>query len=116
QIHRQSLEAVGDLTRDRPAVEAAHLLEVGELGDLHAVQPYLPAETPRAQRRGLPVVLDEADVVHQRVEAERAQTPEIQIQDIEGRWLDDHLELIVVLQPERILAIAAIRGPARGLY
>src|SRR6185437_1638276 len=32
------------------------------------------------------------------------------------RRFDQHLELIVVLQPEGIVAIAAIRGPSRGLH
>ena len=72
-VHRQPLEAVGQLARDRLAVEAADLLEVGELGDLHAVAPDLPAEAPGAERRALPVVLDEADVVRQRVDADRRQ-------------------------------------------
>ena len=65
-VHRQPLEPVGQLAGDRPAVEAADLLEVGELGDLHAVAPDLPAEAPGAQRRALPVVLDEAQVVQAR--------------------------------------------------
>src|SRR5579859_2655993 len=42
QVHGQALETVGDLTGDRLALEATHLLEVGELADLHAVQPHLP--------------------------------------------------------------------------
>ncbi len=33
QVHREPLEAVGDLAHHGPAVEAAHLLEVRELGD-----------------------------------------------------------------------------------
>ena len=52
------------------AVEAADLLEIGELRHLHAVAPHLPAEAPGAERRALPVVLDEADVVQLRVEAD----------------------------------------------
>ena len=72
QVHREPLEAVGDLAHHRPAVEPADLLEVRELRDLHAVQPDLPAEAPGAERRRLPVVLDQADVVRQRIEAERA--------------------------------------------
>ena len=75
QVHRQALEAVGDLAGDRLAVDAADLLEVGELRDLHAVQPDLPAEAPGAERRVLPVVLDEADVVGLQVEAERSSEP-----------------------------------------
>ena len=62
-VHGEALEAIGDLGRDGLAVEAADLLEVGELRHLHAVAPHLPAEAPGAERRALPVVLDEADVV-----------------------------------------------------
>ena len=71
QVHGEALEAVGELARDRRAFEARDLLEVGELRHLHAVAPALPAEPPGAERRALPVVLDEADVVQQRVEADR---------------------------------------------
>ena len=72
QVHGDALEAVGELGRHRLAVEAARLLEVGELGDLHPVAPDLPAEAPGAERRALPVVLDEADVVLARVDADGA--------------------------------------------
>ena len=58
-----ALEPVGQLGRDRREVDAAGLLEVGELRDLHAVEQHLPADAPRAERRRLPVVLLEADVV-----------------------------------------------------
>ena len=51
QVHGEAFETIGDLAHHRPAVEAAHLLEVGELRNLHAVQPDLPAEPPGAQRR-----------------------------------------------------------------
>src|SRR5690606_27888827 len=44
QVHAQALEAVGDLAEHRPALQAAGLLEVGELGHLHAVEPDLPAQ------------------------------------------------------------------------
>src|SRR5262249_31329726 len=63
EIHREPLEPVSDLPGDRVAVDAADLLKVGELSDLHAVQPYFPTETPRAERGILPIILDEADVV-----------------------------------------------------
>ena len=63
QVHGEALDAVGDFPRDRFAIHASYLLEVGELRHFHAVQPHLPPQTPRAQRRILPVVLDEADVV-----------------------------------------------------
>ena len=62
-IHGQALEPVGDLGADRIAFDAAHLLEIGELGDLHPVAPHFPAQAPGAERRAFPVVLDKADVV-----------------------------------------------------
>ena len=116
QVHGEALESVGDFAGDRLAVETAHLLEVGELRDFHAVQPHLPTESPGAERGRLPVVLDEADVVHQRVEAERAQRAQIQIEDGQRRWLDDHLELVVVLQAKRVVAVAPVGGTARRLH
>ena len=48
QVHRKSFEAIGDLTRDRAALKTTDLLKVGELRDLHAVEPHLPTETPGA--------------------------------------------------------------------
>src|SRR6185436_10871846 len=50
QVHRQAFEAVGDLAEHRLARKAADFLEVGELRDLHAVEPHFPAQTPGAER------------------------------------------------------------------
>ena len=72
-IHGETLEPISELARDGIAVEAANLLEVGELRHLHAVAPHLPAEAPGAERRALPIVLDEADVVIERIDADGAQ-------------------------------------------
>ena len=69
QIHGQTLQTIGDLTGDRFAVNAAYLLEVSELCDFHAVQPYLPAQTPGTQRRVFPVVLYESDVIGLQIKA-----------------------------------------------
>ncbi len=63
QIHGQALQAVGDLAGQRLAVDAADLLEIGELGDFHAVEPDLPAQPPGAQRGVFPVIFNEADIV-----------------------------------------------------
>ena len=115
-VHGEPLQAVGDLARHRVAVEAADLLEVGELRHLHAVAPHLPAEAPGAERGALPVVLHEADVVQQGVDADAAQTLQVEILEIRGRRLHDHLELVVVLQPVGVLAVAAVLGAARGLH
>jgi hypothetical protein len=74
-VHGEAFEAVGELARDRLAVEAAHLLEIGELGHLHAVAPHFPAEAPGAERGRFPIVLDEADVVEERIDADAARLP-----------------------------------------
>ena len=63
EVHGEPLEAVSDLNRNGLAVDAAALLEVGELGHLHAIEPHFPAHTPGAEGGGLPVVFDETDVV-----------------------------------------------------
>src|SRR5690606_10858093 len=39
QVHGDTLKTVGDFAGDRETFQAAHLLEVGELGYFHAVQP-----------------------------------------------------------------------------
>ena len=52
-------------------VDAARLLEVGELRDLLAVEEHLPADPPGAEGRRLPVVLLEAHVVGRGIDAER---------------------------------------------
>ena len=41
---------------------------------------------------------------------------EVQIEDVERRGFDHHLELVVVLQAERVLAVAPVGRPARGLH
>ncbi len=71
QRHDDALHAVGEFDGDRVQVLAAHLLEVGELGDFHAVEPDFPAEAPRADGGLLPVVLDEPHVVLVEVDAKR---------------------------------------------
>ena len=90
------------------------LLEVGELGDLHAVQPDLPAQAPGPQGGGLPVILHEADVVVQGVEPDGLEAVQIELLDILGRGLHDHLVLVIVLQAVGVFAVAAVGGaPAR---
>jgi hypothetical protein len=75
QVHGDAFEAVGDLASDRLAVQAADLLEIGELRDFHAVQPDFPTQAPSAQGRRFPVVLDKADVVDERIEAQFRSEP-----------------------------------------
>jgi hypothetical protein len=116
QVHREALEPVGEFSQHRPAVEPAHLLEVGVLRDLHAVQPDFPTEAPGAERRRLPVVLDEADVVSRRIDAESIERPQIKLLQVEGRGLHHHLILVVMLQPVGVLSVTAVLRAARGLH
>ena len=115
QEHRQPLEPVRDLGRDQVELEPAELLEVRELRHLHAVHPDLPAKPPRTERGPLPVVLDEADVVSRQVDADRLEGAEVEVEHVLGRGLQDHLVLEVVLEPERVLAVPAVRRADRRL-
>ena len=115
QIHRQALETVRDFAGDRLAFKAAHLLEVRELRHFHAVHPDFPAETPGAERRVFPVVLDEADVVDFRVDAERAKAAQIEVDDVRRSRLQHDLELVVLVEAVRIFTIAGVLRTTRGL-
>ena len=115
QVHRQPLEAVGDFDRHRFAVDAAALLEIGELGDLHAIQPHLPPHTPGPEGGGFPVVLDETNVVIGRLNAKGLQGGEVGLLNAIGRWLDQHLVLEVVLGAVGVIAVAAVGGTSAGL-
>src|SRR3546814_12573689 len=96
-IHGEAFEAVGQLGRDRVAVEAADLLEIRELADLHAVAPDLPAEAPGAERRTFPVVFDEADVVPHRLDADGFEAPpggRLHREGVvAGKWVAEAVEL-----------------------
>jgi hypothetical protein len=70
---------VGQFARHRRAFDAADLLEIGELRDFHAVAPAFPAKPPGAERRAFPVVLDKADVVQQRIDADGGERAEIEL-------------------------------------
>ena len=67
-----ALQSVGQLGGDGIEIDAAALLEVGELGDLQAVEHDLPADAPGAERGRLPVVFFELDVVLAQVDADGA--------------------------------------------
>src|SRR5690606_27467682 len=116
QVHGQAFEAVGDFAGGGRAVQAADLLEVRELGDFHAVEPDFPAQAPGAQRGVFPVVFDKADVVAGRVDAQRLQRTDVQVEDFGGRGLEHHLVLVIVLQAIGVFAVAAVLGAARGLH
>src|SRR5262245_41109326 len=50
-----------------------------------------------------------------RVDANGLERIEVEILNVRGRRLQDHLKLVVMLKPVRILAVAAIFRPARRL-
>ncbi len=83
-IHRQPFQPVCDLSRDRIAIEASNLLEIGELRHFHAVAPHFPAKPPRAKRRAFPVVFDKTNVVLERVNADAIKAFEIEVLNV--RW------------------------------
>src|SRR3546814_20190282 len=60
-------------------------------------------------------LLDQAQVVHQRVDAQFLQRLEVQLDDVVGRGLHHHLVLVVALQAVGVLAVAAVGGAAAGL-
>ena len=86
----------------RDSLDAAHLLEVRKLRDLHAVEPDLPAKAPGAERRALPVVLDKADVMVVGVQANGGKRPQVELLGVDRRGLDKHLELIVDVYKRQI--------------
>jgi hypothetical protein len=91
-------------------------LKIGELGDLHPIEPDLPTETPCTQGRGFPIVLHKSDVVGERIDPKAVQTIQVDVLDREGGGLHDNLILIVVLQAVGVLTIAAVSWTARWLY
>ena len=115
-IHGKPFEAVGQLARHRRAIMAGHLLEIGELADFHAVAPHFPAQAPGAQRGAFPVILHKAHIMLGAVDADGVQTAEIEANEVSGAGLQDHLELVIMLQPIGVFAITTIRRPAAGLH
>src|SRR5207248_1664468 len=78
--------------------------------------PHLPPEAPGSERRRLPVVLDQAHVVNERIEPERGETSEVEIEDRKRRGFDHDLVLVVVLKAKGVLAVAAVGRPAGRLH
>src|SRR6266403_1138624 len=110
-----AFEAVGEFDGDGVEVDAAALLEVGELGDLETVEQNLPADAPCAERRGFPVVLFKTNVVLLEVDADGAEALEVDILHIDRRGLQDHLKLGMLVKTIGVLPVAAVGGPTTGL-
>ena len=106
---------VGQLDRDRRQVDAAGLLEVGELRDLLPVEQHLPADAPRPERRRFPVVFFEPHVVRPQIDPACLEALQVELLHLVGRRLQDDLELLVLEQPVGVLTEAAVGGPTRRL-
>ena len=115
-VHGETLETIRDLRGHRLDVLRTDLLEICELRNLHAIEPNLPAETPSPQGRRLPVVLDKAHIVLLQIDAEAFQRCQIQLLNIVRRRLHNHLELMMLVEAVRVVAIAAIRRAAARLH
>ena len=116
QIHGQAFQTIGNLARHRIALDATDLLEIGELGHFHAVQPDFPAQAPGAQGGRFPVVLDKTHVMHAGIDADMIQGVEIQLLHVCRIGLENHLELVVMLQAVRVLAITTVTRSTAGLH
>jgi hypothetical protein len=110
QRQDDAVEAIGELDRDRVELVPARLLEVGELGNFLPVQPDLPAEAPGAQRRALPVVLDKANVVLARVDADRLQALQVELLRIAWIGFENDLQLVMLLHAVGVVAKTAVVG------
>jgi uncharacterized protein len=114
-IHGEAFQAICQLARNRLTIKAAHLLKIGKLRHLHPVTPYFPAKAPCAQRRAFPIILDKADVVEQRVDADRSQATQIKFLQLWRRWFQDNLILVIMAQPVRVFAVTPVGRPSARL-
>jgi len=97
-------------------VDAAALLEVGELGDFEAVEKNLPTDSPGTERGRFPIVFLEADIVGAEINANGAEAAQVEVLDVRGRGLEDHLILKVFVEAIGIFAVAAVGRAAGRLY
>ncbi len=111
-VHGQTFQPIRQLSRYWVTVVATNLLEISKLRDFHPVAPDLPTQTPRAQSWAFPVVFNKANVVQTHVDANCGQRSEIEVLQIGWAGFDQHLKLIVVLQPVRVLTITPVSGTA----
>ena len=113
---RNPLEPVDfSSARYRRQVQPSHLLKVRERRNLQAVEHHLPGDSPCAQRRRFPVVFFEPDVVLARINPAGFETLKVDLLHFVGRRLENHLKLVMLEEPVRILSETAIRGPTRRL-
>src|SRR5262249_28730910 len=111
-----AFEAVRQFHGDRIQVNAAALLEVGELCNFESVEKNLPADAPRTERWRFPVVLFKANVVLFQIQTDCSEALQINILDVGGRRLQDYLKLRMLVEAIGILPIATVGGPTARLY
>src|SRR4030042_2905283 len=116
EIHSNSFDTISDLHWDGIEFDSAGLLKIGELGDLHSIQPDLPTQAPGTECRRFPIIFDKTDVMTKGVNAKKLQTVEIDLLNIKRRGFDDDLILIIVLKPIRILSVPTIGWTPRRFY
>jgi len=63
QSHGDAFQPISQLNGNWVEVQAPRLLEISELGDFLSIQPHFPAKPPSTQRRRLPIILYEADIM-----------------------------------------------------
>src|SRR6266852_8046731 len=73
QESAQPLQTVGEFGRNRVEVDAATLLEISELRNLESIEHDLPPDAPSAQRRRLPVIFFELNVVLPQINTDRTE-------------------------------------------
>lgn len=56
----------------------------------------VPADSPGSEGRGLPVVLLEPQIVLGGIDPESLEALDVHVLYLDRRWLDDHLELVVL--------------------
>ena len=115
EVHDDALQPVGDFDADGVEADAAGLLEVGELGNLLAVEPDFPAEAPGAECGRFPVVLDEADVVAVALQADGFEAAEVELLGVTRIRFEDDLVLCVHLHAVGVFGVAAVVGAEGGL-
>ncbi len=116
QKSAKPLQTVSKFGGYRIEIDAAALLKISELRDLQTVQHHLPSDTPGAECGRLPVVFFELDVVLAQVNADRSERLEVQLLHVLWRGLQDYLQLQVLEEAVRILAVTSVGRTSRGLH
>src|SRR4030065_2188675 len=84
KIHGDPFYAISNLNGNGVEFDPAGLLKIGELGDLHSIQPDLPPQAPRTAGGRLPIIFDEANIVLQWIDPEGLQTAQGDLLSIQG--------------------------------